>query len=145
MLWIALVTAALVLGAGLVFFDLQVSIRGLVPAALVLALGTTTLGACGLALASVVPDSKAMTAVGLAVLLPLAFFSDVFPVGGAPAWMDSVGSIFPLKHLANGLVETLDPAGPSLSWVHVAVLLVWLAGASLVAVRRFRWDPHPTS
>jgi ABC-2 type transport system permease protein len=142
-LWIAFVTAALAIGTGLVFFDLQISISGLVPAALVLALGTTTLGACGLAVASVVHDSKAMTAVGLAVLLPLAFFSDVFPVGGAPAWMDVVGSVFPLKHLANGLVETLDPAGPSLSWVHVAVLLVWLAGASLVAVHRFRWDPHP--
>ncbi|HSK27211.1 MAG TPA: ABC transporter permease [Jiangellales bacterium] len=139
--WIAGVTAVLVLATGLLFFDLEVSVAGLLPAAFVLALGTVTMGACGLALASVVPDSKAMTAVGLAILLPLSFFSDVFPVGDPPAWMGTVGSLFPLQHLSNALMETLDPSGPSLSWVHVAVMLAWLAGAALVAARRFRWDP----
>jgi ABC-2 type transport system permease protein len=138
-LWIALVTGALVLVLGMVAFGLEISWAGVPLAVLVLLLGTITLGACGLALVSVLPSSKAVTAVGLAVLLPLGFFSDVFAVGGAPEWMRDVGDWLPLKPLANTLTSTLDPAGPSLSWAAVAVMVLWLVGAAAVAVRTFRW------
>jgi ABC-2 type transport system permease protein len=139
-LWIALVTGALVLVLGLLAFDLEISWAGLPLAVLVLLLGTTTLAACGLALVSVLPSSKAVTAVGLAVLIPLGFFSDVFAIGGAPEWMRDVGDWLPLKPLANSLTTTLDPAGPSLSWSAVAVMVAWLVGASALAIRTFRWS-----
>jgi ABC-2 type transport system permease protein len=139
-LWIALVTGALVLVLGMPAFGLEISWTGLPLAVLVLLLGTTTLAACGLALVSVLPSSKAVTAVGLAVLLPLGFFSDVFAIGGAPGWMRDVGDWLPLKPLANSLTAALDPAGPSLSWGAVAVMVVWLVGASALAVRTFRWS-----
>ncbi|MDQ0374608.1 ABC transporter permease [Cellulomonas humilata] len=75
----------------------------------------------------------------LVVLLPLAFFSDVF-VGDVPAWMERVGDLFPLKHLQNSLAEAWAPTGAALGWDHVGMLLLWTIGASLFALRRFRWD-----
>ena len=53
---------------------------GLLLGLLVLLLGALTMAACGLAVASRVPNAKSVGAVGLIILLPLAFFSDVFVV-----------------------------------------------------------------
>ena len=139
-LWTGLVVAALVLLVGVAFLGLRVSWAGLLPAAVVLLLGGAAVTACGFAVASVVPSSKAVVAVGLGVLLPVAFVSDVFYTGDtAPAWMDTVGSVLPLQHLVHGLVSTLNPGGAVVDWAGIAVMGVWLLGAGLVAARGFAW------
>jgi ABC-2 type transport system permease protein len=138
-LWVAVLVAAAVLTTGRVFYHLALSPGALGLGLAVLILSALTLTACGFVLVAVTSDAKAIGAIGLVILLPLAFFSDVFIAGG-PAWMGTVGSFFPLKHAQNALMEALDPAGPSVAWMHLGVLAVWLVGASLVAVRFFRWD-----
>lgn len=138
-LWIALLTGALVLVVGLLAFGLEISWTGLPLAAGMLLLGTTAMAACGLALTGLLPSSKALTAVGLVVLLPLAFFSDVFAISQVPEWMGTVGSFLPLKHMANSVSLALDPAGPSFEWLSLAVMSAWLLGAGMLAMRTFRW------
>lgn len=141
-LWIAVLTAVLIFAAGMLLFGVEISLAGLPIALIVLLVGTLTLAACGLALAAATPNARSMAAVGLAILLPLSFFSDVFVIGTTtPAWMSAVGSVFPLKHFLYGLVYALDPAGASVGWMNLAVMTAWLAAASVVAARRFRWDP----
>ena len=78
-------------------------------------------------------------AVGLGILLPLAFFSDAFPLGGAPAWMGTIGSFLPLKPVANGISSVLSPTGAPVNWLALCVTLLWLLAAEVV-VRRFRWS-----
>ncbi|ODU27269.1 MAG: ABC transporter [Pseudonocardia sp. SCN 73-27] len=141
---VALLTGVLVLGVGTVFLDVPVSFTGVPLAITLLVLGTTTLAACGFALAGTLPSSKAVTAVGLGILLPLSFFSDVFPTGHTPAWMSTVGAFLPLKHLANGLADALAPGGPTVNWVGVGVLVAWLVAAALLAARTFRMDGDTT-
>ncbi|AXY54704.1 ABC transporter permease [Rhodococcus ruber] len=141
-LWIALVTAVLVVAVGVVFFGLVLTWPGVFLAAAVVVLGTATLAACGFALAAVLPSSKAVSAVGLAILLPLAFFSDIFFLGDTPGWMQTVGSAFPLKHFSNSLAAALDPSGPRILWGAIAVMAAWLVAAALVATRTFRWGPR---
>jgi ABC-type multidrug transport system ATPase subunit/ABC-type multidrug transport system permease subunit len=136
--WLALLTAALLIGIGVAFLDLDPSWSGLLPAAGILMLGVFTMAACGLALGSYLPDSRSTAAVGLGILLPLAFFSGVFPIGGAPAWMGTVGSFLPLKGITDGISSVL--AGESVPWGGVAVTGGWLVLATLLAVRRFRWE-----
>jgi ABC-type multidrug transport system permease subunit len=139
-LWIGLLVGAVVLAVGLAFLGLQISWAGLLPATGVLLLGSAAVTACGLALAAVVPSSKAMVAVGLGILLPVSFFSDVFYTGGnAPAWMDTIGLVFPLAHLVDGLVAALDPGGAVVDWAGIGVLTAWLLGAGLLAWRGFSW------
>lgn len=136
---VAVLVAAAVFATGWFFFDLTLSTTSLALALAVLVLATLSMAACGYVLVAVTPNAKTIGAIGLVILLPLAFFSDVFIAGG-PEWMGNVGSFFPLKHAQNALVQVLDPAGPSMSWLHLVVLAAWLVGASLVALRFFRWD-----
>lgn len=138
-LWIALLTGALVLAVGVTFFDLRPDWAAVPVAVGILLLGTATVAACGIALASVLPSSKAVSAVALGLLLPLSFFSDIFVIVGLPPWMATVGSLLPLKHIANLLTTLLEP-GLTTSWASVAVLVLWLGGAGWLAVRTFRWD-----
>ncbi len=138
-LWIALLTGALVVAVGLVFFHLHPDWAAMPAAIGVLLLGTATLAACGITLSSLLPSSKAVFAVALGLLLPLSFFSDIFVIVGVPGWMSTVGSLLPLKHIANLLTTLMEP-GLATSWSSVAVLVLWLVGATCVAVRTFRWD-----
>jgi ABC-type multidrug transport system permease subunit len=139
--WIGLVTAVLVFGVAAAFFAARLDVAGIPSAVLVLLVGTLSLAACGYALVAVIPNAKSMGAVGLGILLPLSFFSDVFLIGGAPEWMGTIGSFFPLRHFVHGLATALDPAGTALPWANLAVLTAWLALAALIAIRRFRWEP----
>ncbi|MCF6506640.1 hypothetical protein E9549_04355 [Blastococcus sp. MG754426] len=77
--------------------------------------------------------------MGLVVLLPLAFFSEVFFIDG-PEWMRGVGALFPLLHFQNALAQAWDPAGAELAWGHLGVLAGWGVLAGAVAVRYFRWE-----
>lgn len=141
-LWIALLTAVLVFGAGVLFFGVQISPARVPLAVAVLLFGTLTLAACGYALAALAPSGRAMGVLSLAILLPLSFISDVFPFGGTmPEWLTTIGSVFPLVHFVHALAGALDPAEASLEWTDLAVLAVWLVGAALIALRRFRWEP----
>lgn len=138
-IWIALLTGAFILALAVFAFDVDVAGAGIPVAAGMVLLGTTTLAASGFALVSVLPSSKAVSAVGLAILLPLGFFSDVFLMDGTPDWMSTVASWLPLKHLVNSVAVALDPGGELFSVTAVLVLSAWLVGAGLVAVRTFRW------
>ncbi len=140
-LWITAVTTALIFAIAVAFMGMRVEPARLPAAVLVLLLGTLAVAACGYALAAIAPDSKSLTAIGLGILLPLSFFSDVFVVGGAPDWMGTVGSIFPLRHFVHALADAVRPAGV-VGWTNVTVRSAWWIGASLVALRWFRWEPN---
>jgi ABC-type multidrug transport system permease subunit len=136
---LALVIAAAILVVGVLGYDVELTAGALGSALVVVVVGTLSMAACGFALAAFAPSARAVGAVGLVVLLPLAFFSEVFVVGG-PAWMGTVGSLFPLKHFQNALAAALGLPGAPLDGPHLAVLALWAVGAGLVALRFFRWD-----
>jgi ABC-type multidrug transport system permease subunit len=141
-MWVGLLTTALVFVVGVAFFAVRIPLEALPLAVVVLVLGTLTLAACGFALAAVTPSGRATAVVGLAILLPLSFFSDIFVIGGMPAWMSTVGSVFPLWHFVHGLAGALDGAGLAAIAPNLAVMAAWLVAATAVAVRRFRWEPR---
>jgi len=119
---------------------------GALPTAIaVLLFGTLCMTACGLALVALVPTARAASVLTMAILLPLSFVSDIFVVGNIPGPVQVFASVFPLKHVVAALAATMDPAGGSLAWTDLAVVAVWLAAASVVALRRFRWEPDPAA
>lgn len=134
----AVVTAALILCVAVVWFDTAVSAVGVLLAGAIVVTGVTTFAMCGIALAATMPSSKAVTAVGLGILLPVAFFSDVFIIGETPSWMSTIGSLLPMKPMANSLAAALDPAGPQLQLGALAVLAAWLLIGTVLATHQFR-------
>lgn len=136
---IAVGTAVLILAVGVAFLHLDISWAGLPLALGVLALGTATLAACGFVLVAVVRSAAAAAAVGLGILLPVAFFSGVFTIDITPQWMTTVGSYLPLEPVMTSLMAALGPTGPSVIWRDLLVLIIWLLVGWLLAHRRFRW------
>jgi ABC-2 type transport system permease protein len=109
------------------------------------ALGTGCLVSLGIALTVFTPTAEAASTIGPFVAVMLSFVSGVFvSVEDLPNWLESVGRIFPLYHLAEGLQTCFvtGAGGTGLSGQNVTSLLVWGAAGLLVAVRRFQWEPQ---
>jgi len=92
------------------------------------------------------PTTESASTIGPFVAVMLSFVSGVFvSVEDLPNWLEAVGKIFPLYHLAEGL-QTCFVTGASgtglLSGQNVTSLLVWGVAGLLVAVRRFQWEPQ---
>lgn len=135
---LAVLISAVLLILGTVFFDLHLTVGGALLGLGVLVLGTLTLAACGLAVAGAVRTARAVGSVALLLMFPLAFFSDVFIIN-PPAWMHTVGALFPLRHLQNALVDAWRPGGPVVGWTHLGALLCWLLVGVALTARSFRW------
>jgi ABC-type multidrug transport system permease subunit len=131
--------------AAVLLFHVEVIGRMLPAAVVTLLAGAACFCALGMAVAAVIPNGEAAPVVANFTFFPIAFVSDLFfPTAGAPAWVGTVGSIFPVKHFATALESTFNPLvhGSGFQWGHLAILGLWTAVAVVVAVRFFRWEPR---
>lgn len=147
-LLLGLTATALVLGVGAAFYDVQI-IGRTVPAVLVTILvASASFSALGLALALVLPSPQATLAVTNGIVIPLAFFSDIFMFGGSsPAWMSTIGWAFPLKHLVNAFGDALNPylTGSGFELDNLAVIAAWGLAGALVAAWALRRERDLTA
>jgi ABC-2 type transport system permease protein len=142
--WFSIVSAVVMLAAAVVLFHFQVIARMLPAAAVSLLLGAACFCALGIAVAALIPNGEAAPVVANFTFFPVAFVSGVFfPTEGAPAWVQAVGAIFPVKHFAKALETAFNPfvTGSGFRWGDLAVLVLWGAAAVVVALRYFRWEP----
>jgi ABC-2 type transport system permease protein len=143
--WFSLVSAVIMVGAGVLLFHLRIIWRMLPAAALTLLLGAACFCALGLAVAALIPNGEAAPVVANFTFLPIAFVSSLFyPMVGAPAWLNTVAGVFPVKHFALALEDTFNPlvVGSGFRWGHLGMLVLWGAIGAVVAVRRFQWEPR---
>jgi ABC-2 type transport system permease protein len=121
--------AAVPAGKDLVFFVVM------------LVVGSASFCALGLAVTAPIPNAEAATAIVNATMLPLLFLSGVFiPIGDhAPAWIQWIGRVFPVKHFADGLQAGF--VGSAFHWNGVLIVAAWGVAGLLIAARYFRWEP----
>jgi ABC-2 type transport system permease protein len=127
-------------------YDVRISGEALGELVLYVLLGAAAMCAVGIAATSVVTDvDSASSALPLVAVL-LSFISGVFvPVDQLPGWLEEIGRIFPLFHLAEGLQTALGVSGnTSLDAGNVAVLAAWGLAGVVISARRFRWEPQVT-
>jgi ABC-2 type transport system permease protein len=108
------------------------------------ALGALTFAAIGYAISGMIGSPEAAQPIVQATTMPLWFLSWVLiPTASISAGLRSIGAIFPVEHLADGLhvasVHTSFSA--AISVTDVLVLAAWGAGAAAFAAWRFRWLP----
>ncbi len=154
--WAAFLAVVVMVGVGALLYGIRIPLENM-PAALVgFAAGVACFAALGLMVSAFIPDSSAAPAITNATLLPLAFISDVFipPTATTPGWLARVADFFPLKHFAHAFGEAFNPllTGNGFAWSastghyaigeHVFWLAVWGIVATVVAARRFRWEPR---
>jgi ABC-2 type transport system permease protein len=129
--------------------------------------GALAFSALGLAMTSVVPNADAAPPIVNASILPLLFLSGIFiPLGDdAPAWVRTVGAIFPVKHFVDAMrasylgnlrihVPHSCPSSAPRSacfsdlpafhfhWIDLVVIAAWGLAGLLLASRFFSWEPR---
>jgi ABC-2 type transport system permease protein len=142
---LVVIMAVLLLLIGHLAFDVRIPGEGLVGLVVYIALGTASLAALGIAITVFLPNADAASTVAPFSAVILSFISGVFiPVDTLPDWLEEVGRVFPLYHIAEGLQTTLvdGDGGTGLDGGNVAVLAVWGLAGIAIAARRFRWEPQ---
>lgn len=112
-----------------------------------LALGVTLLSgaacfcALGVAVASVIRNAEAAPAVVQLILFPLVFMSGTYiPIHSG--LVNTIAGLLPVRPFNQALLGPFaQHAG--IDWQALSVLLAWGTFATVVALRRFRWDPRP--
>ena len=141
---VSLAVMAILLVVGRLAYGVEIPAAAL-PAALVVGLaGAGSFAVLGFAVASLIGSADAAQPMVQAVTLPLYFISGVFvPNLSLPSWLQTVGQLFPVEHLAAALHTALDPAasGLPIAWGDLGVLAVWATVGLIIAIRRFSWVP----
>ena len=140
-LTIAAVQTAIFLGLGILAFGLKLT--GSWPMIVPLLLcGTLAFMAIGLLAGSIAKTEEGAIGMANFVVLPMAFLSgSFFPLDDAPAWVRGVSQVLPLKHLNQGMIDTMVRGeGPDAALVPIAILLGFTIVLAAIASRLFRWD-----
>jgi ABC-2 type transport system permease protein len=139
----------LVVGAALFSLELPGSAALWLRFAWIFVLGTASGTVVGIAYSSLARSSRSAAAVVSPVVIVLQFVSGVFFVyNELPSWMQTIGALFPLKWLAQGMRSVFLPdafaanevAG---SWQLPQTALVlagWTVVGLLLVLRTFRWS-----
>lgn len=131
---LSFVAVALLMVIGVVFYDLQILWERMPAAALTIVVAAMSFSALGLAVAALAPSVQAAVAMANGIVIPLAFLSDMFVIAELPPWLDTIGWLFPLKHLVNALGDAFNPFLETTGFYpdHLAVIVAWgIAGAVL--------------
>lgn len=141
---LAVVGVTITLVLGVTAYDLDVD-AAKVPAAIVTFLvGVAAFAGMGMAVAGLCPSASAASAVANAIILPMAFISDVFiAIEDPPGWLRTLGDILPLKPFVQSFQDAFNPAvpAPAFEWGKLARVAAWGVVGLLVALRWFRWEP----
>lgn len=140
-LLIAIVQTAIIVTAGAVFFDVEMSGSVLALAALVV-LGSMSFIALGYVIASFAKTEEAANGMTSVVQFPLMFLSGTFfPIDAMPDVLKSVALALPLTYLSDALRQVMVDGTPFAPlWVCFAVLTGFLVVCFGIAARFFRWQ-----
>ncbi|KJK36977.1 ABC transporter [Lentzea aerocolonigenes] len=139
---VALVQGGVFVGvASLPVFGLQLSGSWWLAIPLLL-LGTIAFFALGMLVGAFAKTEEAASAAANIVVLPMAFLSGTFfPVDQAPAWLQTVSKIFPLRHMNDGMLDVLVRGkGIEALVVPSAILVGFALVVGFIASRVFKWE-----
>jgi ABC-2 type transport system permease protein len=136
---VSFVDVALIVGVGRLYGVPFPSQWPAIIATLVLA--AASFCALGTAVASVISNAEAAPAVAQLVLFPLLFLSGTYlPIGSG--LLNQIADWLPVRPFNEALTAPLARHAGA-DWRDLAVLTAWGILGTVVAIRRFRWDPRP--
>ncbi|BBZ25962.1 transport permease protein [Mycolicibacterium madagascariense] len=143
--------AVILLAVGVFVFKLRLPADGYgwFTLAWVFVLGITSCSLLGILVSNVASNAVSGAVITNGPAVALQFVSGTYvPLMSLPTWMLVVGSVFPIKWMAQGFRSVLLPPQmvvfePAGSWEHgrvFLVLAVWSIGGLLCCLRVFRWS-----
>jgi ABC-2 type transport system permease protein len=141
-IFVFVIEAAVLIALARVVFDVPVPDR-IASLALAILFGAAAFAAMGVALTTAIRSGEGASAVINAVFLPVTFISgSFFSPESFPDALQVVAEILPLKHFIV-LVRDIVIEGEEI-WSfpgELAVVAAWGIACTIVAARRFRWEP----
>jgi ABC-2 type transport system permease protein len=138
--FIVLVEVVLIMTMGLLSADITVAgswwLLGII-----LMLGTFTTAALGFALSSLTASAEGAVVAVHAIYIPMLFLCGAFiPIEAMPRPLQVIAHAIPLTYFVEPFHSVMVD-GASLNGVmgDLLILLVWLVGAWIVAIKTFRW------
>ncbi|MEU0495873.1 ABC transporter permease [Mycobacterium sp. NPDC006124] len=143
--------AVILLAVGVVVFGLHLPSdpAGWFTLAWVFVLGTTSCSLLGIFISNYASNAVSAAVITNGPSVALQFVSGTYvPLVVLPAWMLTIGSIFPIKWMAQGFRSVLLPPEmvafePAGSWEHWRIFLVltaWTVGGLIGCLAVFRWS-----
>src|SRR6266516_597949 len=106
---------------------------------LIMAIGTVTFSALGLAMAGVLRAEVTLAAANGLYLLFLLLGGGILPLSHLPPALAAIAQILPAAALTQALQATMANNAP-FPGVALLTLVIWAVVILLVAVRTFRWE-----
>jgi ABC-2 type transport system permease protein len=145
---IAVMGVVFMLLLGVVAYDLEVDAAKMPAAVLTFLVGVGSFAALGMALAAVIKSASSASAAANAIILPMAFVSNVFiPLENPPRWIELIGDILPLKPFVQAFQDCFNPfvEAPAFNWGALALIAGWGALGVAIALNRFTWEPSSSA
>lgn len=142
---ITILLVALVTVFGALFYEVDPPVATLPAVLAALAAGAFAFCSLGLAMTAAIPTAEASPAIVNGIILPLLFISDVFiQTDQAPAWVGTLGDVFPIKHLSQALQTAFTPGatGAGFEWGHLGIVAAWGVAGLALSLRFFSWEPR---
>lgn len=139
---VAASAVAIVCAVGVIFLHVHLASGSLARLVGTAAAGLATSFALGLAVSAIVPSALGALPIAYALLLPVAFISQVFfPAPNEAHWLRDLAGVLPVQPFANGMEAAFSASSHPLSAHGLFVMGCWTIGALVVAVAFFSWDP----
>ncbi|EIF00101.1 ABC transporter permease [Saccharomonospora glauca] len=108
-----------------------------------LLLGTLAFFAVGMLVGAWCRTEESASTVANLITLPMAFLSGAFfPVESAPAWLQQVSWVLPMRHLNQGMLDVMVRGhGVEALLVPALVLIGFTVVIGALAAKVFRWEP----
>lgn len=132
---------AIVVVAGRIFFGTGWP-KDWLELAVFVAAGVACFASLGVALSHAIPNFDSAPAYVNAIFLPVIFVSGVFyDADNAPSWVKDIADALPLKHVIDGLSGAMvHGTGLAHNASGLAVVAVWAALGTWLAIRGFSWE-----
>lgn len=142
-LLIAVVQAVILVAVGILAVGLEIN-GNLLYALIIVVIGSLAFLSLGFVVASFARNQEAADSLANAVTFPMLFLGGVFfPTDAAPAVLQPIIRLMPLRYLADGLRNVMVENGAlTAQWLNIGVLVLTTAVGFVLSVRLFRWESN---
>jgi ABC-2 type transport system permease protein len=140
-LTIAVAQAIVLIGLGKILFDLRID-GNLANVLVMVIVGSVAFLSLGFVISSFAKNQESADALANAFAFPMLFLAGVFfPVDSAPAWLQPITRVMPLRYLADSMRD-LMVRGSTLpdQWFNISIMLATAAVGILLSTRLFKWE-----
>lgn len=147
----SLAEAVVLLSVGVLLFKLRLptTLFGWFTLTWVFVLGVVSCSLLGIFISNFASNAVSAAVITNGPAIGLQFLSGTYvPLSSLPMWMLTIGSVFPVKWMAQGFrsvllppeMVILEPAGSWEHWRIFAFLMAWSVGGLIACLAFFRWS-----